>query len=98
MGGAYGRVYCGGQSWRSIRGATALLHVRKLVAEGSNFGCRQFVCQRFEERVSHACAGAMGEQEEVGRFGRTLEDGGNFAGILDGEMEIFWGGHLRGIL
>jgi hypothetical protein len=34
----------------------------------------------------------------VGRFRRTLEDGGDFAGILDGEMENFWGGHLRGIL
>jgi hypothetical protein len=74
---------------RRIGPLRALLHVRELIAQARDASAGELSRDRFQERVPHACSGAVSEHEAGSSVRRTYEQAGDGTRAVDCECHGF---------
>lgn len=97
-GGAQGSSDGGDKNRRRIRNAASLLHVRELVAKRGYVHISQLLGEFLQERMAHARACSVSEEQQPVRFRRPCNKPGNFALALHANPNFFTLRHFHAIL
>ncbi len=89
---------CCGEDGGRIGNASALFHVRELVAKGCDADGAQLLREIFHERMIHAGAGSVRECQKPARIVWADQEGGDVASVSGVELQLFGCCHFDAIL